>query len=773
MLALYKTALCCFYQQYSSPGPLMGDPGALASAMELSSTTEETAILNFLRNKPCHKAEMLKYIGVTSNSTPTTSAAGNHQMPLSDDLTTTAPGFYLLSSLSKSPTKNTPLVSTPPVNNNLQPQGGLKRQRSPETVATVTQSPRVQNQSQHQAIPSEPGDKRLTVILGSSLPTALRKDRNELINAVKFAAPAGVKLGEIKLTRNDDILISCLTPHDHNACLRSDKWTQNPHSFIPRFNLSATNNDIVYIKSVPLEIDITIFDELLKGKKINFSNLERVKTGKTRQDSLTLRLLIHDKGHKERLVKEGILHDHRKYNLELHVKTAIKQCYRCLEFGHFISDCTGSDCCTRCGGPHRHGECTVDRESPTCANCFKDEKISAEDKKHAASDRGCPTRIRLLREARKVGLKNIKPTSTLTSGRQSNPGLVSCTDFPPLTHTNRTTSSAAPPAASSPNPHPYVTNRIFGEEIIEPVSLDKAVDDKKELVTEILGVVADALDEILKEIPSINRKKIGDSFLRSVGRISDKYIDIAAVARRVIKNPPNTTRFTATNTTINHQSAPQQSGWSRVFSNQVIDDALKRPYPAPPISQQTINPPEPKRLNKSKRNPQVQPRKRADSETSFLSESSSRPTIHSTPAGQRLSSARVISPLLGRKGAPSSPTSSPTSSILSSPGTEFFSIRFSGEDSLESSTVAASPSMNTSLIHLLQATDQQLAAPPATNGPTVQKFCAVSSTPASTAPPPAPVQNLGGVLSTKPLTPKLTRNAKKKKDLQPDSKQDG
>ena len=98
----------------------------------------------------------------------------------------------------------------------------------------------------------------------------------------------------------------------------------------------------------------------------------------------------------------------KKFNLEPHVKTSVKQCFRCLEYGHLIADCTSSQCCTRCGGDHPHKDCPTDRNSPTCANCMKDEKISPERRNHAASDRSCPTRIRLLREARRLDLKNKK-----------------------------------------------------------------------------------------------------------------------------------------------------------------------------------------------------------------------------------------------------------------------------------------------------------------------------------------------------------------------------
>ena len=756
----------------------MGDPGALAASSLASITDpEESTILEFLRNKPNQRAEILKYIGMTKGKKKV-------PVPCPSAPTSNVPGFFLLSSLTNTTTASNknPFLQPQPTINSPQPMGGVKRLRSPE-IATAPQPPQFQAQNQQAPKPTEPGDKRLTVILGSSLPVALKKDRKELIAAVKFAAPAGVNLGEIGLTKNEDILISCHTPHDHNACLRTDKWTQIPHTFVPRFNLSASNNDIVYIKSVPFEMDVTAFDDLLKGKNINYSNLERVKTGKNRSESLTLRLLIHDRRQKEKLVKEGLLIDHKKFKLETHVKSTVKQCFRCLDYGHLVADCTGSQSCTRCGGPHQHRECTVDRDSPTCANCSKDDNISVEERKHAASDRGCPTRIRLLREARRLGLKNPNPTSSTTTGQNSKaPAFSTSTDFPALPTVGGLGFSAVVGGAARPVPataSTYSSNRIFNEQIIDPRILDQAAAERQEIVTTILGIVADALDEILHEIPSVSRKKIGDSLLRSVGRLGDKYIDIAAVARKVMQNPTNVTGgapFQVPNTPSRvYQSQGMLPGWIPALSNQVIENALKRPSPAPMISQQVVNPPDPKRLNKRKSNLQGrQSRQRADSEPgSIFSETSTTSAnclnIHSTPTGQRLSNASGASPLLGRQSA----LSSPTSSILSSPGgSNYMSPLLSGEDSqMESDPEALNSILDSSLMKILQTTGQLQSIPASavgTAGQIKNPLTPATLAAAASTPTAAPATNQP---AQKPVA-NANRKAKKK-NLMEDSRLDG
>ena len=141
--------------------------------------------------------------------------------------------------------------------------------------------------------------------------------------------------------------------------------------------------------------------------------------------------------------------------MEPHVKTTIKQCFRCLAFGHLIADCTDTQCCTRCGGQHPHKDCPTDRNSPTCANCAKDDKIPPGGQNHAASDRSCPTRIRLLREARRLDLKNpiSNPNIILGTSAVHAPVITSRTAFPALkTTSNLGFSNSFVPAANEQKP---------------------------------------------------------------------------------------------------------------------------------------------------------------------------------------------------------------------------------------------------------------------------------------------------------------------------------
>ena len=65
--------------------------------------------------------------------------------------------------------------------------------------------------------------------------------------------------------------------------------------------------------------------------------------------------------------------------------TKVKQCYRCLEFGHTSGQCENDLRCRTCGGSHVKKDCQSDK--PACVNCHGD---------HPSSYRGCPEKTKRL-----------------------------------------------------------------------------------------------------------------------------------------------------------------------------------------------------------------------------------------------------------------------------------------------------------------------------------------------------------------------------------------
>ena len=742
----------------------MGDPGAPEP-----SSQEERFILEYLRNQPDQKADVLQFIMTQKNSAG--KSASKNPIPCSSvpDLPTSDNSDFLKISAPTKPVNSTTITKTTtvtkmntPVSNTSQ---GQKRRLSPDspthpTVPRTSQLSQVSNPSTDSA-----GSRRLTVILSSSLPVDVRKDRQSLLAAVKTAAPTGIVLGEIKLTRNNEILVSCSNEKDHNCCLRVDKWAQTPYTFVPRFNLAASNKDILYIKSVPTEIGLATFEDHLNDKQINFSNLERVKTGKDRQDSLTLRLLVHDLDQKEALVRNGLLIDHNKFRVEPHVKTALKQCYRCLGFGHLIADCEGSQCCTRCGGDHIHKDCLVDRDSPMCANCARDTNVPVDKQNHAASDRGCPTRIKLLRDARRQDLKTSNPLNLNPAGSR-NPALLirSRKEFPPLRTMDGFDFSAATSGAVRPQT-PTTMNETagqtkeasqgkftFGGENSNHVLLAKNLTQEyyTSLISTVLVVVADALTEVLSAVPDVNHEKIGDAMIRSVSKIHDPNIDIATVARSLVTNSSNGPMLINAGTS-NHQTSlfpakDQSTDLITALSNQVITNTFKKPSLTPKRTEGKDSPSAPKTRRTYNRKQTPHPKQRKLSESSQTNgsmnsiSSSTQPfplNLQSTPTGQRLvASATGASPMLGAASAPLSPNSSLISnssqrgSLYMSPvsSTECFDISQAeaAGGPLQSSLMSV---MATNLLTQLQSSTARSAVPT----PAVQATSAASALPTAAA----------------------------------------
>jgi hypothetical protein len=95
----------------------------------------------------------------------------------------------------------------------------------------------------------------------------------------------------------------------------------------------------------------------------------------------------------------------------LREKEPVTQCNFCLKFGHKANKCRNQSDgksvarCRRCGGAHRHAECSSE---PRCANCaLSNEKAQLRgwktvDDKHWASDHKCPAYMRALQISRQL-----------------------------------------------------------------------------------------------------------------------------------------------------------------------------------------------------------------------------------------------------------------------------------------------------------------------------------------------------------------------------------
>lgn len=69
----------------------------------------------------------------------------------------------------------------------------------------------------------------------------------------------------------------------------------------------------------------------------------------------------------------------------------VKQCLKCLRYGHIAKFCKNSDACSICSENHNFKNCTADKNNPKCANC---------QGSHLAISASCPLKKQKIEENR-------------------------------------------------------------------------------------------------------------------------------------------------------------------------------------------------------------------------------------------------------------------------------------------------------------------------------------------------------------------------------------
>lgn len=77
----------------------------------------------------------------------------------------------------------------------------------------------------------------------------------------------------------------------------------------------------------------------------------------------------------------------------------IRQCFKCLTFGHLAKDCTQPSRCAHCSEGHESKKCDRRDQLPKCANCARNPASLNVDVSHSASDTNkCPILLRKIRD---------------------------------------------------------------------------------------------------------------------------------------------------------------------------------------------------------------------------------------------------------------------------------------------------------------------------------------------------------------------------------------
>ena len=159
------------------------------------------------------------------------------------------------------------------------------------------------------------------------------------------------------------------------------------------YQTSKSQNKILVIKGVPIDITENEFKEFLDLNKINYAKAERLKSRKNRRVLPIFQLEITDPDEAEALLSQNIMCNVTViiYKEEdFRQPASVTQCFNCQSFGDSEKNCRSKQNCLICGESHSHHGCPNKKaRKPKCAKCSVP---------HVASYKGCP-------EYKKTGIK--------------------------------------------------------------------------------------------------------------------------------------------------------------------------------------------------------------------------------------------------------------------------------------------------------------------------------------------------------------------------------
>ena len=145
-----------------------------------------------------------------------------------------------------------------------------------------------------------------------------------------------------------------------------------------------TSDFVMVINKISPEISDTDIAKELKNKSVQVKRL--ISARHNNMPSHNVKLTCENKATLE-AIGQTVTIKGEDYKVVPYVNktTKVKQCYRCLEFGHTSGQCENDLRCRKCGGSHVKKDCQSDK--PACVNCHGD---------HPSSYRGCPEKTKRL-----------------------------------------------------------------------------------------------------------------------------------------------------------------------------------------------------------------------------------------------------------------------------------------------------------------------------------------------------------------------------------------
>lgn len=179
-----------------------------------------------------------------------------------------------------------------------------------------------------------------------------------------------IKILRCQLTKNGNVLIYPKTPEDYHKIInQSLKFDDEKIIEIDTKRLKNRRpSPQLVVHGLNYENALQIEKELLI---IGVTEIQEIKSLKTKNKSLNLIGISCDEKIKEKLIKEGICFNYLHYKVSLYKKPArLIQCFKCQAFGHYAIKC--EEIIMKCVVCSEHHEDTTKKckaQTKKCANC--------------------------------------------------------------------------------------------------------------------------------------------------------------------------------------------------------------------------------------------------------------------------------------------------------------------------------------------------------------------------------------------------------------------
>ena len=195
---------------------------------------------------------------------------------------------------------------------------------------------------------------------------------------IEAVLPYSLKVSQVKELPKGDLLIIGDSVQDVIILQSENKMKaalgKNVKVSLPKaYQTSKSQNKILAIKGVPIDITENEFKEFLDLNKHNYAKAERLKSKKDGRVLPIFQLEINDPDEAEALLSQNLMCNVTGiiYKVEdFRQPVSVTQCFNCQSFGHSAKNCRSKQKCLICGESHSHHGCpNKEARKLKCADC--------------------------------------------------------------------------------------------------------------------------------------------------------------------------------------------------------------------------------------------------------------------------------------------------------------------------------------------------------------------------------------------------------------------